>query len=160
MSTERVIRSVARLVEVLADKISVSGLADGVFPMNAAESERRRSRLFVEGSAVTLERFPYVGVLKMNSACASILEAYSEVSCEIWEVYYGTFESPILVDSSTRVGFSCFDGNPTVMDFFCDSNEIEALSVDKVGHVLRINAKDPVNQSDIAIQFVNVPKRY
>lgn len=160
MSTERVIHSIARLVEVLADKSSINGMADSVFPMNAAERKRRQSMLFRDGSPASIERFPYVGVLKLNEACANILKIYSGVSCDRWEVYYGIFQQPILVDGSTMNGFSCFDGNSSAMFFFNNADEIEVTSIYRFHHVFRINAKDPVYGFEIFLQFVNTTEHY
>jgi len=161
MSKDRVVCSIARLVDVLADKSSINGLADCVFPMNAVECKRKQSGLFRRGSLAMIEQFPYVGVLKMNSACASILQAYSGVSCERWEVYYGISDQPILVDESTFTGFSCFDGNMAAMEFFYYANEIEVTSIYQINKLfLRINAKHPIRHAEVFLQFVGTPMKY
>lgn len=156
MSTERVISSISRLVEVLADKSSIDGMADSVFPMKSAaygERERMKNTRVENNAKLTIEQFPYVGVLKMDSKWQSLLEALSEVRCENWMVYYGVNNAAILTDSSTTTGFSCFDTREAAISFFDYSDEIEVTSIDLLFSCFRINAKHPMYQTPISIQF-------
>ena len=149
MSTERVISSISRLVEVLADKSSIDGMADSVFPMNSAAfgRERMKNKRFKDNPTSEIEKFPYVGILKMDRQWYSLLEVLSEVKCENWKIYYGHSDTSILVDESESTKFFCFDPCYLTGHFFMFSDEIEVKEIQFAHNCFVIHANNTIKGS-------------
>lgn len=165
MSKDRVVCSISRLVDVLADKSSIGGIADCVFPMNSTDKiqmhvERTRTKGPHLVQRIVPNEFPYVGVLKMDEDCAVILGRYSGVYCDTWHVHYGSLKLPILLPKPTSIGFSSWDGNESAMDFFSHADEIQATTIREFDSAFRINAIDPKTKGEIFLQFLNEKKSF
>ena len=128
---EHALRSIARMADVLAEKGRIGvDLDDPLLDDDAliGAINRNRGRRF--NSLYLLGRFPFVGIVRMDSSCAAVMQKLCGVHCSEWKVFYGTLSrASILVDSNTGVYFKCFDKHSDVVALFSRSDDVQCVLV-------------------------------
>jgi len=128
---EHALRSIARMADVLAEKARIGvDFKDPLLDDDAligainGQRERRFNSLYLLG------RFPFVGIVRMDSSCAAVMQKLCGVHCSEWKIFYGTLSrAPILVDSNTGVYFKCFDKHSDVVALFSRSDDVQCVLV-------------------------------